>query len=177
MIFICICFLNFVALRSLPLQIFFKRMRNLQAHMILLMFVLLIIRPLVGNANFHVVNIYYGFYDDIGFDYQIVIPSTKWGCGGIQTNTIAGGRYPNCYGGYDLQVPNNTCDYNGVTIRPACNGRYFGKLHDQNGGDIGDCYWHDGGEVLAFDCKLNVSNSNYQIIYDRLLCSTKMCGS
>jgi len=153
-------------------------MRKLQVlPTLLLLLLLLIMRPWwLGSADFHVVNMYYGFDDDTGFDYQMVIPSTKWGCGGVPTDTIAGGRYPDCHGGYDLHVPNNTCDYSGVTIRPACKAGYFGKLRDQHGGDMGDCHWHDAGEVSAFTCELNVSNSNYQIVYDRLLCSTKMCG-
>ena len=151
-------------------------MRDLKVRMFVPMLVFLIMRPLAVSANFHVVNMYYGFNNDVGFDYQMVIPNTKWGCGGIQRDTIAGGRYPDCYGGYDLHVPGNTCNYSGVTIRPACSGMYFGKLHDKDGVNIGDCYWHDAGEISAFTCKLNLSNSNYQIVYDRLLCSTKMCG-
>lgn len=131
---------------------------------------------MLSKANFHVVNLYYGLNNDVGFDYQMVIPSLNWGCEGVPSTTIAGGRYPDCRGGYALHVPNNTCNYSGVTIKPACKGSYFGKLHDQRGGDIGDCFWHDAGDVSAFTCNLNVTNSDYQIVYDRLLCSTNMCG-
>lgn len=134
-------------------------------------------RLMVTSANFHVVNIYYGLYGDSGFDYQMVIPSTQWGCQGFQNATIAGGKYPDCYGGYSLHIPDNTCGFSGVMIRPACSGRYFGKVLDKDGVDIGDCYWNDAGNISAFACKLNVSDSNFQIVYDRLLCSTKMCGS
>lgn len=152
-----------------------RDMRKLQVLPMLLLLALLT-RPMLSNADFHVVNLYYGLNDDEGFDYQMVIPSSNWGCGGVPSTTIAGGRYPDCRGGYALHVPNNTCNCSGVTIKPACKGSYFGKLHDQRGGDIGDCFWHDAGDVSAFTCNLDVTNSDYQIVYDRLLCNTNMCG-
>ena len=52
-------------------------MRDLRVRMFVPMLVFLIMRPLASSANFHVVDMYYGFNNDVGFDYQMVIPNTK----------------------------------------------------------------------------------------------------
>lgn len=66
-----------------------------------------------------------------------------------------------CYGGYSLYILDNICGFSGVMIWFVCSGRYFGKIFDKDGVDIGDCYWNDVGNILVFVCKFNVFDLNF----------------
>ncbi|KAJ7300058.1 hypothetical protein O6H91_Y081900 [Diphasiastrum complanatum] len=149
-------------------------MRNLQLQSALLLLLLLAnVATQLARANFHIVD-YRITTADSTRDSQVLVPSNNFGCSGLQNPSISGGAYPNC-GASSLRIPDGQCGWSGVTIRPACNGNYFGKLYGGSGEPEGDCYWNDSHDTPSFGCHLSPAAGAQA--FDRLVCYTSMCGS
>ncbi|KAJ7565458.1 hypothetical protein O6H91_02G061900 [Diphasiastrum complanatum] len=147
-------------------------MRNLQVQWALLVLLLLAMGVSLARANFHVV--VYHITTEVSFDGQVLVPSSNFGCNGVQHPQIAPGAYPDCNGPW-LHIPDGQCGWSGVTIRPACTGNYFGKLYGGSGEPESDCYWNDAHDTPSFSC--SISSSAGAQSFDRLVCYTSMCGS